>query len=299
VGAGLLVSLALLPAPLRAEEEDYSAAGFSKQRIEQEDKLFVPRAEAEEVWAFLHERFVKDVDYLKSLDPLFTSYFDVELFADTYYDTPTLQLLAMQSGVRKRYRVNITNPADRKSGRELMQIKINDITSNEFQRGEVKFAIEYPTDLEDPIEDTHPLLGPVKRSQRSEFKAHLAKIGLDPMAMRPLFTVHDIRTRIYIKRDGAPFMSVSFDRVSSRLWWADAEFIEIEPELNEIAYTDADPETRRYMESIGAKVSAEIVGRFPSIERNLVPKYNKTFNQFAEQVPLLKALVWAKMTPVP
>ena len=72
------------------------------------------------------------------------------LLQNTYYDTPTMQLLAMQSGVRKRHRVNITNPSDRKSGRELMQIKVNSITSNDLQRGEVKFAIEYPTDLENP-----------------------------------------------------------------------------------------------------------------------------------------------------
>jgi hypothetical protein len=44
---------------------------------------------------------------------------------------------------------------------------------------------------------------------------------------------------------------------------------------------------------------SEIRARFPTIERNLTPKYNEAFAQLSEQVPLLKALVWAKMTPVP
>ena len=53
------------------------------------------------------------------------------------------------------------------------------------------------------------------------------------------------------------------------------------------------------MESIGARIAGEIVARFPEIQRDLTPKYNKTFEQFADQVPGLKMLVWARMTPAP
>ena len=90
-------------------------------------------------------------------------------------------------------------------------------------------------------------------------------------------------------------MSVSFDRVDSKMWWAETRFIEIEPELNEIAYTDANAETRAYMETVLGKIMAEIKTQFPYIEQNLTPKYNKSFNGLQEQLPFLALLVHAGM----
>ena len=271
-----------------------SASGFDNPRIEQEEKLFVPPDMADEVWNFLHQRYVVDTERLHQLDPLFTSYYNEEQFADVYYDTPSLQLYAMKSGVRHRRRLNLTDPTNAKSGRELMQIKLNNISSNALERGEIKYAIEYPTKWSD-AEDHHPMLGIVKRSHRQPFKARLEALGLDPYSMRPILTVHDRRTRIYIKRDGQPFMSISLDRVHSNIWWAKATFVEIEPELGEIVFTDADPATRKYMESILAQVVTEIREKFPYIQSNLTPKYNKSFDQMWAQLPFLKLLVRANL----
>jgi hypothetical protein len=248
IGLGLSLLLALVATPLRAEEEDMSASGFDNMRIEQEEKLFVPLEIADEALAFLKHRYVEDKGRIAELDPLFTTYVHVEDFTDVYYDTPSLQLLAMQSGVRHRTRVNLTDPDHRKSGRELMQIKLNNITSNTLERGEIKFAIEHR--LPKTAEDAHPMLGIVKPGHRELFKQRLVGIGLDPQAMRPVLTVRDLRTRVYFNRDDKPFMSISFDQASSKLLWAEYRFVEIEPELNEIGFTDADPEMRRYMESV-------------------------------------------------
>jgi hypothetical protein len=287
-------ALALIPflaaLPAAAEEEDMSAAGFDNMRIEQEEKLFVPMEIADEVLAFLKARYVDDKAHLAELDPAFTSSYADEDFTDVYYDTPSLQLLATQSGVRHRTRVNLTNPEDRKSGRELMQIKVNQISSNALERGEIKFAIEH---LRRPVtpEDTHPMLGIVKKEHRDLFKKRLVDLGLDPQSMRVVLTVRDLRTRVYVMRDGQPFMSVSFDQVRSNLLWAETRFVEIEPELNEIAFTDADPETRRYMESVLARIVAEIRAEFPQIQSNLTPKYCKAFFGLEAQIPMLRRLV--------
>jgi len=166
---------------VRGEKVDDSAAGYNKLRIEQEDKLLVPLDKAEEVWEFLHERYVVDRESLKKLDSLFTSYFNEEKFTDTYFDTPDLKLLSMESGVRHRLRVNLTNPDDRKSGRELMQIKLNDRSQNVLERGEIKFDIKRPATKDSP-EDNHPMLGIVKSSQREDFKQRLKERGLEPLA---------------------------------------------------------------------------------------------------------------------
>ena len=273
----------------RAEEEDMSASGFDNMRIEQEEKLFVPLDISPKVWTWLEQHYVKSAEAIRALDPLFTSYANDEDFTDVYYDTPSLQLLASQSGVRHRSRVNLTNPEDRKSGRELMQIKVNNISSNALERGEIKFAIEHKRPA--TPEDTHPMLGIVKKEHRDLFKKRLVEIGLDPQSMRVVLTVRDLRTRVYIKRDGKPFMSISFDQARSNLLWGEYHFVEIEPELNEIGFTDASPEMRRYMESILHVIVGEIRAEFPQIESNLMPKYGKSFYALEAQIPFLRTLV--------
>ena len=285
----LLALVCAVPAS-RAEEDDVSASGFDNMRIEQEEKLLVPMEIADEVLAFLKRRYVEDKAHLAELDPRFGSSFQEEDFTDVYYDTPGLQLLARESGVRHRMRLNLTNPEDRKSGRELMQMKYNGISSNALERGEVKFAIEHKRRPGTP-EDSHPLLGIVKQSHREPFKKRLVEWGLDPQAMRPVLTVRDLRTRVYISRDDRPFLSISFDQARSRLLWAQTSFVEIEPELNEIAFTDADPETRHYMESILAAIVSDIRAHYPQIQSDLTPKYNKSFTGLEAQIPFLRPLV--------
>lgn len=265
-------------------------ADYNKLRIEQEDKLLIPLDKAEEVWNFLHDRYVLDSEALKQLDPLLSSYYHEEEFTDTYFDTPDLRLLSMQSGVRHRRRINLTDPDDRKSGRELMQIKLNDISQNILERGEIKFKIKHLI-TKNSFEDNHPMLGIVKSSQREDFKQRLKSIGLEPLSMQPILTVHDLRKRIYITRDSKPFMSISFDSASASIWWAKTKFVEIEPELNEIVFTEADQETKKYMEAILHKITAEIKQQFPYIETNLTPKYNKSFYSLEAQLPVLRFLV--------
>ena len=290
--AFLAVILSATPSLLSAQsqEDETDAHGYDKLRIEQEDKLLVPLEIKEEVWNWLRQRYAEDQAYLAELDPRFTASWSEELFTDTYFDTPSMQLYAMKSGVRKRHRVNLSNPEDVKSGRELMQIKLNDLSDNVRERGEIKFDIEYPFNPTSE-EDRHPMLGMVKPDHRELFKKRLSELGLDPMSMKPVLTVVDTRRRIYLKIDGKPFMSISHDNAKSDLWWGHGEVCEIEPELNEIGFTEADAETRAYMETVLDKVVADILTQFPAIQRDLTPKYNKFFDRLEDDVPFLRTLV--------
>jgi CYTH domain-containing protein len=288
---GLAANPSLAP---QSQEDETDAHGYDKVRIEQEDKLFVPADLVDEVWAFLQQRFVEDQAHVLELDPRFSSKWSEELFHDTYFDTPSMQLYAMKSGVRYRHRVNLSDPNDRKSGRELMQIKMNDISSNDLERAEIKFEIERRARPES-VEDRHPMLGMVKPDHREPFKKRLVEMGLDPQSMRPVLTVRDVRRRVYLLKDGQPFMSISHDQASSSVWWAHAEFSEIEPELNEIGFTEADPATRAYMETVLHKVVAEILAKFPEIQRDLTPKYNKSFDRLETELPFFRFLVTTGM----
>lgn len=281
---------AIVIAQVGEETSEFSAHGFDVLRVEQEDKLTVPSARAEEVWDFLRTWLVEDTTALKQIDPLFTSYWHDEFFTDTYYDTPALQIRAMNGGVRHRSRINLTDPSHRKSGRELMQIKINNLSSNELERGEYKYEIEYPRNF-DSNEDKHPLLGIVKPSHRADLRQRLTQMGIDPYAMRPILTITDRRRRLYILRNKQPFLSISHDMAKSELLWAKWEIVELEPELNEIPYTEGDQATKEYMAKIGAEISNGILAKFPDIKRDLTPKYSKAYNAFETQIPFLNLLV--------
>jgi hypothetical protein len=294
MSSSLLLASLFLPAlgfaSPQSQEDETDAHGYDKVRVEQEDKLLVPSERIEEVWEYLRQRLCEDEAFLASLDPRFTSKWSEELFHDTYFDTPSLQLYAMQSGVRHRKRENLTNPDDVKSGRELMQIKLNDISGNELERAEIKFDIDRMPRRDTP-ESRHPMLGRVKKEHREPFKERLVGLGLDPQSMRPILTVVDVRRRVYLLKDDKPFMSISHDQVKSDVWWGHAEFCEIEPELNEIGFTEADAETRAYMETVLHRVVQDILTKFPDIRQDLKPKYNKAFDRLEEDIPFLRSMV--------
>ena len=289
--ATLLAGLWSTRVTAQSQEDETDAHGYDKVRIEQEDKLLVPPDLVDEVWQHLKKRLVDDQEFVRSLDAKFSTSWSEEQFTDTYYDTPDMKMYALKSGVRHRRRVSLSNPEDRKSGRELMQIKLNDISSNELERAEIKFDIEYPRNPSSAI-DRHPLLGIVKPEHREPFRERLREIGVDAEVMRPVLTVNDLRRRIYLLRDGKPFMSVSHDQVTSSVWWATTHFCEIEPELNEIGFTEATPEERAYMETVLKRVVGEIESTFPRIQRDLTPKYNKAFERLeAGSLPFFRTLV--------
>lgn len=267
-----------------------SAHGFDVFRIEQEDKITVPPEIAPDVWAFLERFLVSDKESLHALDPGFTSYWHEELFVDTYFDTPALVVYGKGGGVRHRRRWDLTDPTHRKSGRELVQIKLNGVSAKDTERGEIKFDVEYPKKVR-RADDAHPLLGIVKADQREALVARLADAGVDARAMTPILDVEDVRRRIYVLKGGRPFLSVSFDTASSSDLWARWHVIEIEPELNEIPYTEADDATRQSMTRINERISAALRDRFPSLERDLTPKYEKAFAGLEGQIPFYRFLV--------
>ena len=277
-------------------DDEFSAHGFDTLRIEEEDKLWVPQELEEQVWVFLQEHFANGSEALRGLDPEFKTRNSTEAFSDTYYDTPALQLYDQQSGARHRTRFNLTNGADRKNGRELMQLKLNHVSdTNPLMRGELKYEIRYPTQIEQP-EDAHPMLGIVKPSQREAIKRRLSAIGVDALALRPVVTVDDTRRRIYFDKQGVTTLSITLDHVTSHVWWASTKFCEIEPELNEIVFTEADAEKRARMEAMLTTIVGDICTHFPGIARNLTPKYNKTFDAIEQQLPCMRFLVRNNLT---
>lgn len=264
---------------------------LTDMRIENEDKLVIPRDKTEEVWNYLLDRLVNNKEFIQSLDAGLYSYWQDELFTDVYFDTPELAMFHSQSGVRHRKRVNLTDPNNRKHGRELMQVKLNNIDGNEFNRGELKFDIDYPTKIK-TADDIHAVIGIIKNSDREPFKKIVSDLGIDPRSLRKILTNEQRRRSIYIPRNGEQFISIRLDECSSDLLWSKWRHVELEPELNEIPYTEGDEAQKAYMENINKTIIEDILKRFPYIRRDLTPKYNKAFQHFQSNIPLLN--FWIK-----
>lgn len=292
VAAWLLNNAAANP-PTSQEVEPFN---LSEMRLENEDKLVVPDDKVEEVWIYLLDRLVNDKTFIKSLDPGLDSYWYDELFADIYFDTPDLIMLKRQSGIRYRRRENLTNPEHDKSGRELLQIKLNDVDRNALNRGEIKFNISQNVNLKTQ-DDMHPVLGRLKAADRAEFKQLMSQLGLgiDPYSLDQVLVLEQRRRSIYIPRSGADFISIRLDEVTSELLWADWYHVEIEPELNEVPYTAAGDRERAYMESINEMIIADILRQFPYVQQDLTPKYNKAFEYFEAKIPMLRFLIKNKL----
>ena len=286
----LVLSLSVLAWPPAQPFADETAHGFDVERIESEDKLEIPADRAEELSSYLKE-YADDPSLLKRIDPSLSSKWSVEWFVDRYFDTPQLDLLASGHGIRHRSRVNLMNQEDRKSGRQLMQIKLNRGNPDEpLNRTEIKFKIRGSGNPKVP-DDLHPVLGIIERDQREDFKARVREIGIDPYELRPILTLQQERRRVYISEGDAPLMTLSLDLVSSDRLYKTVQLVELEPELNEIGYTEAGPARRAHMERLREAIMVDLRERFPDMRRDLTPKYNKVFNAFAGAIPFFSYMI--------
>lgn len=271
-------------------QEGTDAGDFNTFRIENEYKLVVPAEKTEEVWNYLLNHLVSDKEFLKSLDPNLDSYWYNEYFEDTYFDTPEFQVFEKRGGIRYRIRENLDDPSQEKSGREVMQIKMSGIDNNSLNRGEIKFKVSHPAKIK-RYDDSFPALGLVKRKQRDDFKQRLTELGINPYSLKEVLTIKQNRRSIYITRNGEQFISVRLDKDSSKKLWVEWQIVEIEPELNEIPYTEGSEADRKYMEDINQKIVDDIMQKFPDIKVDLTPKYCKAFEFFEKKIPFFHKLV--------
>ena len=250
---------------------------FDQLRIENEDKIVVPYDKVNDIGDYLITRYIKTDKFLKEINSNLIASSSTEEFTDVYYDTPDLKVLANGGGVRYRQRINLTDPNDKKSGKELMQIKINNVSSDKLSRGELKFDIEH---LANKItdDDKHPMIGLVKTSQREDFKTALKDLGFDPYTMKPIINIKDYRQRIYLSYNNEDFVGISLDKVTAERDGKIGYFSEIEPELNEIAFTGSDDAKRQLMKEIQDSIIGDLMVKFPYLYQDLAPKYTKGYN---------------------
>lgn len=249
-------------------------AQYDALRIENEIKLTVPTELSDSVWEYLTLKYDNANLYLKEIDSSFNCKMAVDSITDQYFDDGNLRLLNMNSGVRHRSRFVLTDKTNRKHGRELMQVKINNVGSSELNRGEYKYKIKHYDNKEESI-DYHPFLGIVHKNHRADITERLKEYEINAADLFPTIKITQIRKRIYVYKGAAPFATLTLDYVTASYDQEEKSFIELELELNEKGYTESNPLLRKEMEQVNETMKSDILKQFPSINQDQTPKYNK------------------------
>ncbi|MCB0706345.1 MAG: hypothetical protein KDC34_13595 [Saprospiraceae bacterium] len=239
------------------------------QRIENEFKLAVPDGQAEAIWLFLQEELAGAS--LLYFDSAFTSTFAEETFFDIYFDDSKETVAQFEAGVRLRERF-----VEDTLSKRLLQIKLPTSDTSGVARQEIKFT-PYTKIKRSDRQATHPFWSNVKPKDRDEVNLLLASMQLSGDDLSPALKLYQNRRRAYVSKEGVPFLTATLDRVSY-YYFPYPEFTELELELNEIMYTDADFDQRSAMEAINKQIRDRLFEQFPGLVQDQTPKYNKMRN---------------------
>ena len=274
------------------QQHEAQGYGADSARVDSQVTFRIPNGQAGAVYEYLKGKYVGQTGILKEQFPGIDLHgqpmSDVSIFTDEYFDTPALELYQTRNSARHRTRVNTTNPEDRKSGRELVQMKVTPAGHFDL-RSEFKYKVKRSAKHDSP-DDIHPLIGLVSKSQRADFKKVFADAGIDPVSLKHVFTIEQTRSRGYLNWGDTNIMSFSVDEGSADLLWAKGTFASVDLGLVEKGYTEADEARRKTMWAIRDAVIADLKAQFPDLTQTTNSKYGIVMGQLIEQIPLIPAL---------
>ena len=279
----------------RPNQEQHTSRGYGAEsaRVDSQITFRIPDGQADAVYEYLKGKYVGQSGILKDQFPGINlsgqQMSDVSLFTDEYFDTPALDLFRTRNSARHRTRINTTNPDDRKSGRELVQMKIT--PPGKFTlRSEYKYKVDRDHGRRKSLDDLHPLISLVEKNLRPDFKKVFTDAGIDPYSLKHVFTIRQTRSRGYFNWDDTNIMSFSVDVGSANILWAEGRFASVDLGLVEIAYTEADEEKRQKMWAIRDAIVADLLEHFPELTQTSDSKYGIVLTQLITTIPPIPAL---------
>jgi hypothetical protein len=239
---------------------------YGQARIESEYKISVPNEQQEAVWSFLQSTFVHNAEGI--LPENISTEIATEIFYDTYFDDTQETLLNYQAGAR--YRERYVQDSLIKT---LLQLKVPTLDELGIARKEHKFSPETNFDINDRT-GLHPFLRHIKQKDVNDVDLILGQFGTTSRKMQESIKLKQVRRRIYISDPEGALMTFTMDEVSA-FHFPYTQFVELELELNEVRYTDADFVEQAKLEKMNAKAKDAIFIQFENIEQDQTPKYNK------------------------
>jgi len=263
-----------------------TSQSYSQQygRLESEYKLSVPDDQKDEVWTFLQERFLNSGSELSNRSISATR--SSEKFIDQYFDSKDQILSKNKSGLRLRKRYVKDTLI-----KELIQLKLPQ-DSLGLTRTEIKFELDNKRSAKD-LWDRHPFMKYIRKSDLEKLNFHLSHLFLKVDQLAPALKLVQKRDRIYIADSISAIATVTLDKVNN-INFPFQGFVELEIELNEIRYTDAESEERAEMDMIREELKTIIVSEFNDLKVDQTPKYNKMGSLIQESIlgKLYKNIMW-------
>jgi len=157
--------------------------------------------------------------------------------------------------------------------KELIQIKLP-FSDDNVIRNEIKFEINSKKSNID-ASARHPLLKLLSKRDQEEMAFQLSKYSIQPKQLKPKIKLKQNRNRVYFSDNvGKSIATITVDKVQN-FSFPYQDFGELELELNEILFTDADSLQKVQLEAINNNLKQSIQNKFPGLTINQTAKYNK------------------------
>jgi len=191
-----------------------------------------------------------------------------EDFFDTYYDTEDGRFAEMEISLRYRKRFK-----DGVLLKKLIQLK-TPFSEDKIVRNEIKFEVDDDKNLSD-LNNRHDFLKYVADSDMDRMSYELAAFKLRPEQIQQSLKLKQTRNRVYIKdKDGESIATITLDEVNNSAF-PFQEYAELELELNELRYTQADETEKAQMTSLNNNIQTQLLEAFPSLKVDQRSKYRK------------------------
>jgi hypothetical protein len=270
-------------------------AGFGSDaaRIDSQVTLKIPEDQADAVYNYLKSKYSPDktvtMEQFPGVRLVGQDKSDVSVFTDQYFDTPKLDLYKNANSARYRLRINTTDSHDRKSGRQLVQIKVT--PPGQFDlRNELKYKVSRSAQYK--MRDGRlPFVRFIAGGNRDDFIEVFAKAGIDANSLRHILTITQTRSRVYVNWDKKNIVSFSVDQGDARILWAGGKFASVDVGLVEKTYTEADESKRKIMWQIRAAMVEDLQRQFPDLTINSDSKYGIVLGQIIKKIGYIPALL--------
>lgn len=243
----------------------YQTVGQSG-RLESEYKLDIQSQDVEPLWDFIKTNYAQENFTIDDLT--LQGEESIEVFIDKYFDLEDGSFSEAEISLRHRKRFKNDTLL-----KELVQLK-TPFSKDKVVRNEIKFDVKKKKNLND-LSNRHPFLKLLSGEDRDRMSFHLAEFKVRPEQIQESLKLKQTRKRIYIKDvRGESIATITLDEVNN-FSFPFQEYAELELELNEIRYTEADEKERARMNALNENIKTSLSDKFPNLKVDQRSKYRK------------------------
>jgi len=235
-------------------------------RLESEFKLDIPLEEVEPLWTLIKSEFAQGSFEVNGMQ--LKGEVSVEDFFDTYYDASDGRFAEMEISLRYRKRFK-----DDMLLKKLIQLK-TPYSKDKVVRNEIKFEVDDDKKLTD-LNNRHEFLKHIANSEIERLSFELAAFNLRPEEIQESLKLKQTRSRVYIRdKAGESIATITLDKVKNNDF-PFQNYAELELELNEVRYTQADEKEKAQMSALNDEIKNQLLGSFPTLQVDQRSKYRK------------------------